>query len=380
MAFSRPNYNQTAAWTGIFLCAVLAQVSFLNEPREFNHFSDSQRNLLQNAVVPIYLSENRSASIRRLENLIQETDIRRIHVYTSDQKRVAQVLNASVPEELRETQIENMAIVFQGTLAGSVQLDIAHAKMASTTAEDSFAILAKSGVIAFVAWLLSSLYWSFRNWLLPGMHTRTRQPGILDRESPFSEYSQSHPQPSGTGSSLLIYIYLLPEENLMQNPVALRECLSSFARKLDSHLRIYGGRILSISEDRFICRMATGHSQHDLQQALTFCWGIARPMIYRSEAGQFQMEIKSLLHKTEIPAKSGNLYRAISEIDASLEGAVIKSSQNAHISNRVLSAPGSTNFDHVKSQDHPALHQILSVKKSVDVLWQKQASMVSADN
>jgi len=371
LAFQKPTYNYAAAWTGIFLCTLLAQINLFSSPEEVPELSSSQMNLLQNAVIPIYLSENRSASIRQLENLIQETDIRQIHVYTSDQQLVAQVLNSSVPEDFRETRIENVPMVFQGTMAGSFQIDIAYAATEPKIAEQTWGIILKSVLITAIAWVLTCCYLLTLKWLLPKLYTRSRQPGILENTNTGKQVEQ--------GSSLLTYIYPIPDQALSQDPKALKECLTSFSRKLESHLRIYGGRILSFSDERLICRMAAGQSQNDLQQALTFCWGVARPMIYRNDEHQFKLDVKSLLHKTETPAKSGDLYKALSEIDKNMEQTIIQNSQGAHITDKILLAlDSSSNFDHIQSKEHSELHQILSVKKSVDALWQKQESMVSS--
>lgn len=374
------NYNYAAALAGVFLCALIAQLPLVNIQKNLAQsetqpwLSASEQNLLQNAATPIYLSEDRSAAVRQLENLIQETDIRQIRMYTSDQKLVAQVLNSSVPETFRQTHIENISIDFQGTLAGSVQLDIAYAETESSILEDGLIITTKSLLITLVAWLLSIIYFRTRSWLLPKLHTKNRAPGILEAESHSSHLNSS--------SSLLIYVYLLPEESLSKDKKSLRDCISSFSRKLEGHLRIYGGRILSLSEDCIVCRMASGQSHQDLQQALTFCWGIARPMIYKNEQDKFQLDVKSLLHKTECAAKSGAIYKAISEVGPEMKSAVMLSTQEAHISKSVLSVFSSelgnpTNFDYVASKDYPDLYRILSVKKSVDVLWLKQEAMVN---
>lgn len=370
MAFQKPTYNYIAAWVGVFLCIILTQTTLDEKQQDKPALSNSEANLLQNAIIPVYLSEDRSASIRQLENLVQGTDIRQIHIYTSDQQLVAQVLNASAPTAFRETQIENMPMTFQGTMAGSVQLDIAYAKIESKAVETFQATASKSLAITFIAWVLVTLYLSISKWLLPRLHTKNRAPGVLESRTT---------EQQNTETSLLLYVYPLPEAALSQEQAAKQECLGSFSNKLENHLRIYGGRILSVSEKRIVCRMAAGQSQADLQQALTFCWGIARPMLYRHNEQTFRLEVRSLLHRTRLPAKSGNLYRAISEVDARMEAAVTESPQGAHISEQLLSAlDSSSNFDHIKSKEHPDVHAILSVKKSVDALWQKQELMVAA--
>lgn len=368
-------YNRLAAWAGIFLCLVIAQLSLPPAPAEEGGLSQSQKNLLHNAAVPIYLSENPSAAIRQLESLIQETDIRQIRTYTSDQKLVAQIVNASVPIALDKTRIENLSIIFQGTMAGSVQLDIGYATPASTALYDNLKILFKSALITALAWFLSTTYLWLHKKLLPKLNTKTKQPGLLDVED-------RQPQPVSS-SSLLLYVYALPEKGLADKPGVHREALSSFTKKLDNHLRVYGGRILSLSSDCIICRMPQGQSQTDFQQALTFCWGIARPMVYQSPQGAVQLTIKTLLHKTSVAARAGDTYRAISEVTPDMVQALITSDHHAHISHDALSAfeptTSSTNFSQIQSNINPAVHQIVSVKKSVDTLWQKQEALVAAN-
>ena len=372
MSFFKPGYHYLAAWAGIFLCTLVAQIAVFDSVEEQPLVSASKVNLLKNAVIPIYLSEDISTTVQQLESLIQETDIRQINVYTSDQKLLAQAFNTSVPGTLRETHIENMPMVFQGSLAGSVQLDIAYSKPEPQVLKNLFNLLLKSGLITLMAWIVFSVYLALYNWVLLRLHTRARPPGILQENSPGPLAEKN--------SSLLIYIYLLPEQALQQDATKLRDCLVSFSQKLESHLRIYGGRVLSMSNERIVCRMPTGQSQTELNQALTFCWGIARPMLYPSGDRQFQLQIKSLLHKTQTTAKSGDLLRAISEIDRDMENAVIKSPQQAHVTDSVLSDMGSSSSFHSgQSKEQPRLHQILSVKKSVDALWQKQESMVASN-
>ena len=361
--------NASLAWCGIFICVLVAQTSLTKSAQEpAAEVTNSEKILIQNATIPIFLSEDKTAATGQLRNLIQDTNIRQVRIYSSDKQLIAEAINGSVPQGSTQTLMDTLPISFQGSLAGSVQIDIAISAEENANSE-FFSALLNSVLITLGAGLVFFLYQFSYKEFAPRLLIKQTSTAILTPEKTTS--------PQSIGSSILLYIYPIADKQLQADEQLLQECIASFYRRLEEHLRVYGGRILSLSKDKIICRMPSSQSSNDMQQALIFAWGMARPWVYKHEHQQHRLTVKSLLHKTHTAAKSGHLYRAITEIDNHTETILIQGGHYAYISAEMLSSLDSTDFESIRIAEQQNLYGILRIKKSLETLWQKQESLLA---
>lgn len=365
--------NSIFIWVGLFICAFIAQINLGNSSNTpAPTISESQKNLIQNAVVPIFLSEDKMAPVSQLQSLIQDTDIEQIKVYSSDRQLIADILNSKAPESTNTNIIDSFPVTFQGTLAGSVQIEVVDTAEYQSFIGNLVPVFIRSLIISLTAVAFVGIYLVLNKQFVSKLAGNHRKVDLLEPEAKMGIGNQ--------GSSLLLYIYPLAEETLQANEIALKECMASFYRKLENHLLLYGGRVISLSNERIICRMPMGQSTNDHQQALIFTWGMARIFLFKFEHSQYQLKIKTLLHKTSSAAKSGQLYRAISEIGSTTEGDIIKSKDHAHISENLLNSFSQSDFAYQALNKDLGIYRISTIKKSLETLWQRQESMVVAAN
>ena len=357
-------------WLVIFITSIATQLwqngHIVNSPE----INPSQINLVKNASLPIFLSENRAAAIRQLESLIQETNIHEIRVYGADQSQIASVVNSNASNSDSETLIDSFPVAFQGSLAGSIQLEITGANAPKT---DWGNLLRNSLLTASIVLFLACGFILFLHFRTRTNNTFSAQPEILEpRKIPSDETA---------GSSLLLYIFPVVEAALEENLEAYNEAIASLYRRLENLVQGYGGRVLSLSNDRFICRMPSGQSSNDNLQALIFAWGIAKPLVFRFENQQYRIEVKALLHKTAVAARQGTLYPAIAETSEELQSAIKDSSSAAHISQTMKNSLDKSidmEFSSMGSKHSSRFWSITQVKPSLAMLWRKQeASLVS---
>lgn len=356
-------------WLIIFISTLTTQLWLSNSSTVATEISASQINLIKNASLPIFLSDNREAASRQLESLIQETNIREIRIYGTDQRQIATVLNSKAPTENTQTLTDSFPVAFQGSLAGSVQLEISHPSPPGISWPNALgnSLLAASMVLLITAGVFVFLH--YRN--------RPR-----DRFSSQPEVLEPSQRPSGeaAGSSLLIYIFPVVDTALKDNTAALDEAIASLYQRLENLVQGYGGRVLSLSNNRFICRMPSGQSSNDNLQALLFTWGIARPVVFRFENQQYRIDVKTLLHKTAIAARQGTLYPAIAEINDSLQATIRDSGTAAHISQVMknsLDRNIEMEFSPIRAKSSTRFWCITQVKPSLAMLWRKQESSLA---
>lgn len=357
-------------WLVIFMSTLTTQLWLSNSSTATPEISTSQINLIKNASLPIFLSENRAAAARQLESLIQETNIREIRIYGTDQTQIATVLNSKVPTgNNTQTLTDSFPVAFQGSLAGSVQLEISNPSapgiswsnaLGNSLLIASLILLAAGGIFVF-------LY--YRN--MPRNNFST-QPDVL--------VPSQRPSGEAAGSSLLIYIFPVVDAALENNTAALDEAIASLYQRLENLVQGYGGRVLSLSKNQFICRMPSGQSSNDNLQALIFAWGIAKPVVFRFENQQYRIEVKALLHRTSIAARQGTLYPAIAEINDSLQAAIRGSEKTAHISQAMKNSLDKNiemEFSPIRGKSSTRFWCITQVKPSLAMLWRKQESSLA---
>ena len=357
-------------WLIIFITSIATQLwqsGLLVSAPEIN---PSQVNLVKNASLPIFLSENRAAAIRQLESLIQETNIREIRVYGADQSQIASVVNSKIPANSNESLIDSFPVTFQGSLAGSIQLEITGVTAPETEWGN---LLGNSLLTASIVLFLACGFLLFQRFRTHSSANFSAQPEILEpRQIPSDETA---------GSSLLLYIFPVVETILEENPEAYNEAIASLYRRLENLVQGYGGRVLSLANDRFICRMPSGQSSNDNLQALIFAWGIAKPLIFRFEHQQYRIEIKALLHKTAVAARQGTLYPAIAETNEELQLAIKNSSSAAHISQSMKSSLDKNidmEFAPMGGKSGFRFWSIAQVKPSLAMLWRKQEASLAS--
>ena len=356
-------------WFVIFISTLATQLWLASGPTTVPKISASQINLIKNASLPIFLSENRAAATRQLESLIQETNVREIRIYGVDQSQIASVINSKIPIDSNQTLIDSFPVVFQDSLAGSVQVETSSPSIPDIS---WLAILGNSLLTASIAILLAGgiiLFVHYRNMT---RNSFSSQPEIFG--------PNQKPSPEAAGSSLLLYILPVVEPALEDNKAARDEAIASLYQHLENLVQGYGGRVLSLSKTRFICRMPSGQSSNDNLQALIFAWGIAKPLVFRFENQQYRIEVKALLHKTAIAARQGTLYPAIAEIDGSLQAAIKESTSAAHISQAMKSALDKNiemDFSPLGGKSSVRFWCITRVKPSLAMLWRKQESSLA---
>ncbi len=357
-------------WLVIFITSMATQLwqngQIVNAPE----INPSQINLVKNASLPIFLSENRAAAIRQLESLIQETNIREIRVYGADQTQIASVINSKIPTNSNETLIDSFPVAFQGSLAGSIQLEITGANAPET---DWGSLFWNSLLTASIVLFLACVFFLFLHFRSRANNSFSSQPDILQpREVPSDE---------SAGSSLLLYIFPVVDSALEASTEAYNEAIASLYRRLENLVQGYGGRVLSLSTDRFVCRMPSGQSSNDNLQALIFAWGIAKPLVFRYENQQYRIEVKALLHKTAVAARQGTLYPAIAEASNELQSAIRDSSAAAHISQAMKNSLDKNidmEFSAMGSKHSVRFWSIAQVKPSLAMLWRKQEASLAS--
>lgn len=366
----------------IFVCCILAQLPFtLLDSNHSNkqqvtgiRLTETNRVLVKNAIVPLFLSEDNQMATQQLANLIQQTDIYRIQAFDTEQNLIGEALNVSAEMEMAELANEILTIEFQGELAGTALLDIKPVVTESNFFWHLAAVITKSLVITLAVFLL---FWAekLRGHFKPlSSGTKKSEDTVLE---PFTD--NTHLQ---TGESLLLYVYLKPEKTLRDNTEALSRAILSFGQKLEDHIHIYGGRILSLSEDRIVCRMPTTSnriSTLNYQQAITFCWGIACPLTFEHSGQTYRLNVSSILHKTPVIARTGSLTQAITSLTPDIESKIIEHGQGAFLTNQFLFEHTFSDFDHQTSTFHPEIQKITRVKKSLDELWKKQEEMIKRE-
>lgn len=356
-------------WLVVLISSLSTQYWLSNSSTAAPEINTSQINLIKNASLPIFLSDNRSAAIRQLESLIQETNVREIRIYGTDQSQIAAVLNSNVPTENTQTLIDSFPVVFQGSLAGSVQLEISHPSAPGISWLNA---VGNSMLIASLVLLVAIGVFLF-------LHYRNRPGNSFSNQPEVLEPSQ-RPSGEAAGSSLLIYIFPVMDADLKNNMAALDEAIASLYQRLENLVQGYGGRVLSLSKTCFICRMPSGQSSNDNLQALIFTWGIARPVVFRFQNQQYRIEVKTLLHKTAIAARQGTLYPAIAEVNNSLQTEIQGSETTAHISQAMKSSLDRNiemEFSPVRGKSSTRFWCITQVKPSLAMLWRKQESSLA---
>lgn len=356
-------------WLVIFITSIATQLWQNEHLVTAPEINPSQVNLVKNASLPIFLSENRAAAIRQLESLIQETNIREIRVYGADQSQIASVVNSKIPANSSETLIDSFPVAFQGSLAGSIQLEITGVTAPETEWGNLFG---NSLLTASVVLFLACGFLLFQRFRTHSSTNFSAQPEILE--------PRQIPSDATAGSSLLLYIFPVVETALEENPEAYNEAIASLYRRLENLVQGYGGRVLSLSNDRFICRMPSGQSSNDNLQALIFAWGIAKPLVFRFENQQYRIEIKALLHKTAVAARQGTLYPAIAETNEELQLAIKNSSSAAHISQSMKNSLDKNidmEFAPMDGKSGSRFWSIAQVKPSLAMLWRKQEASLS---
>ncbi len=356
---------------GIFACALAAQLLFeARQPEAPVNLPDSQGQMITNAAIPLFLTGETEAPAQRLESLIQETNIRQVLLLSNDQTLIARVVNGSDTYLDRPLVRTSFPVEFQGSLAGTVQVELADIREPVSAASRLLPATTISLVLTVCAWLLTLAYRLACQLIAPQLVSSVNSPYILETE----------PAAPVPGTSMILYIYPIAEPELAEDSASLRECIASFSHKLELHLRFYGGQILSLSDDRIVCRLPYGQSSADTQQAIVFAWGTARDILFRSAGRQYQISIKTLLHRSSMAARTGQIYRAINEIDGGTEAAVVDSEFQAHLSEQFIDALEfeSSEFCYAPCPGHPNLNHISNIRESLKTLWQKQESILNS--
>ncbi len=355
-------------WLVILVSTLVTQL-WLNTPTPEPEISESQINLVKNASLPIFLSENRAAAVRQLESLIQETNIREIRIYGADQSQIASVLNSNTPQGAAPVLVDSFPVTFQGSLAGSVQLEV---NAQSDPGIPWLSVIRNSLLVASIVLVLISVFFIVQRYQRHTGKSNSTQPEILEPSQKLSG--------EAAGSSLLLFIFPVIDPALEEDSAALDEAITSLYRRLENLVQGYGGRVLSLSKTRFICRMPSGQSSNDNLQALIFAWGIAKPLVFRFENEQYRIDVKALLHKTSVAARQGTLYPAIAEINESLQTAIKSSTESAHISQAMKNALDMNidmEFSPLGNKHSARFWSIAQVKPSLAMLWRKQESSLT---
>ena len=352
--------------SGLFICLLIIQHP-MKRPAEPSPTVGYEA-MVRNAAVPIFLSGDRNSAVRQLEALIQNTDIRRIQIYSSDQQILDQVINSSAPAQQLGTVSSSIDISFQGNFAGTLKIDAA--APSNISVDDQFILseaLIKSAIGLAALQFLYFLFVRLKHRI--DTSQRIKAPETMQLVLPISDSVEE--------GSVLIILYLHPEPELRTNSTALNQGLAGFHQRLVGLMNIYGGKILSLSQDRILCHMSRPKNPGQLRQALTFTWGIARSVSFEYQSHNYQIQIKPLLLPTKTNAEPPSSFLAMAELDNEIAKLAVNNEATALVSGDLVRAFNDPTFGFRLINSDLDIFALTTVKRSVEQLWLKQEALIS---
>ena len=352
-------------------CIYLA-LYFVSVRSETNIGSEGYFTLIENASLPILLTDQRQQFNLQIGALIQNTPVTQIRIFDTQGELLFRVQNTASGDNTNGSTTLRKPLLFEGTAAAILELDIQsnqREKINTWPNELWLAIIAGISALTIVATAI----------FLQRKLAQSDTYGVNDGDdaSPETEITPAlRNHLTSSAHLILVARVLFPTDRSDASGDSLTEYLNELCKTICGMAKIYGAKPMSISANTLVFVIEGPINKQLTRQATMLCWGITQLTEENTQHKGLKPSIQSyIVSPTNLKTQPKQSLAYWTELD------VFCSSD--HATEAYISEPINNKLDRVSfnlAAEKNQLLRIVSVSDTIKKLWRNQRLQLDKKN